>query len=120
MYRHVVDVLRGRGVANTVFVWNIMGYEGWVDYLDALYPGDQYVDWLAYDPYGKSDNKPTMAEVVNTPKPTVGWPGPYAWLTAKAPGKRSCFAEWGFAVDEYTIRERCSWDKPQFCGTGTR
>ncbi len=101
MYRHVVDVLRGRGVSNAVYVWNVMGYSGWDDYLDGLYPGDSYVDWIAYDPYGKGDSQPNLAHILDATKSSIGWPGFYTWATSKAPGKPIMLGEWGFDVDAY-------------------
>jgi len=95
MYRHVVDQLRGLGVTNAVFVWNTMGYYGWRDYLDGLYPGHDYVDWLCYDPYAKDDRHDSMATVVNSKRADINWPGYYAWATAKAPGKPIMLCEWG-------------------------
>ena len=102
MYRHVVDRLRSHGVDNAVFVWNPMGYVGWRDYLDGLYPGDAYVDWICYDPYAKNDRQGSLADIINTPRPAVGWPGFYDWATAKAPGKPLMLCEWGVDVRSNT------------------
>ena len=52
MYRYVVTELRSLGVTNAVFVMNYMGFNGWSNMVDALYPGNDVVDWIAYDPYG--------------------------------------------------------------------
>ena len=95
MYRHVVTELRGHGVTNAVYVWNMMGYSGWEQYLDDLYPGDAYVDWLAYDPYAKDNRFPDVASVINRSRSDINWPGYYEWVTAKAPGKPIMLAEWG-------------------------
>ena len=95
MYRYVVTELRRLGVTNAVFVWNMMGYEGWESYLDELYPGHQYVDWIGYDPYAKKDLHDDLAEIVNRPRPDLGWPGFYNWASAKAPGKPMMLSEWG-------------------------
>ncbi len=95
MYRHVVTELRGHGVSNAVLVWNVMGYEGWASYLDALYPGDDYVDWICYDPYGKKDLHHDLGEIINRPRADLNWPGFYNWASAKAPGKPMMLCEWG-------------------------
>lgn len=47
-WRHVHDVLAGPGV---VFVWWVMGTPVHDDWYPALYPGDDVVDWISYDPY---------------------------------------------------------------------
>lgn len=50
-YRHIHDVLKAQGVDNVVWVWNPTGYLGNEDRIASMYPGDAYVDWVAYDPY---------------------------------------------------------------------
>jgi len=50
-YRHIHDVLKAQGVNNVVWVWNPTGYLGNEAKIAAMYPGDAYVDWVAYDPY---------------------------------------------------------------------
>jgi hypothetical protein len=37
-----------------IFVWDMGGFRTRVDDWNALYPGDRVVDWLAWDPYGKT------------------------------------------------------------------
>jgi len=93
MYRHLVQGMRDRGVTNVVFVMNYMGFANWSNVVDAYYPGNDVVDWIAYDPYGGS-NATDMSKVLNNGK-TSTWPGFYAWAVAKAPGKPIMLAEWG-------------------------
>ncbi len=51
-WRHVHDRFAAKGASNTVWVWNVMGYSGgYAQYTGGLYPGDAYVDWVAWDPY---------------------------------------------------------------------
>lgn len=95
MYRHVVTRLRNQGVDNAVFVWNPMGYYGWRQHLDGLYPGHDYVDWMCYDPYAKNNVHDDLSDIVNRNRPDIDWPGYYNWATAKAPGKPLMFCEWG-------------------------
>jgi beta-mannanase len=99
MYRHVVDELNSQGVNNAVYVWNVMGYYGWADYLDGLYPGDAYVDWICYDPYAKDNRQDNLADIVNRVKSNLNWPGFYTWATRKAPGKPLMLCEWGIDVN---------------------
>lgn len=99
MYRHVVDELRSLGVTNAVYVWNTMGYYGWRQYFDALYPGHDYVDWLCYDPYARDNAVPDMATLVNRTAPGIGWDGYYNWATRKAPGKPIMLCEWGVDIN---------------------
>ena len=51
-FRRVVERFRARGVGNVVWVWNVMGAAKWHGlYTGGLYPGDDVVDWIAWDPY---------------------------------------------------------------------
>jgi beta-mannanase len=51
-FRHVHNRFAARGVSNVVWVWNVMGWSGgYGQYTGGLYPGDAYVDWIAWDPY---------------------------------------------------------------------
>jgi len=96
MYRHVVTRLRDLGVANVVYVMNFIGFSGWADVVGDFYPGDDVVDWIAYDPYGSATH-PDFGAVLNDTTET--WPGFYAWATAKAPDKPLMLAEWGIDLD---------------------
>jgi len=93
MFRHIVTKFRQQGVTNAVWVMNYMGFSNYANVVDAYYPGDAYVDWIAYDPYG-GVNATDMSKVLNNGK-SASWPGFYGWATAKAPGKPIMLAEWG-------------------------
>ena len=93
MYRHVVERLRARGVANAVFVMDYIGYVRWASRVDAFYPGDDVVDWIGYNPYSFG-GETSIDRLVN--QPGNWWPGFYSWATAKAPGKPIMLGEWGF------------------------
>jgi hypothetical protein len=47
-----------------IFVWDMAGYESRVGDWNALYPGDRVIDWLAWDPYGKTQYSPPSAPIV--------------------------------------------------------
>ncbi|MDQ1292884.1 MAG: hypothetical protein QG608_765 [Actinomycetota bacterium] len=53
MYRHIHDVFAAQGVHNVVWTWVTSGYlgEGNDQRILSLYPGDDLVDWIGYDPY---------------------------------------------------------------------
>lgn len=97
MYRHVVTRLRDAGVDQVVLVMTYMGFERWASIVDGLYPGDDVVDWIGYDPYG-FEQEQSFGMLLNRPNET-GWPGFYDWATAKAPGKPIMVAEWGFQLE---------------------
>ena len=94
MYRHVVLRLKADGVRNAVFVMDYMGYSKWGEqpWFSALYPGNDVVDWIAYDPY--SNGNGNFASLVNSTDGAL-WPGFYTWATTNHPGKPLMLAEWG-------------------------
>lgn len=58
-WRHVVDIFRQEGAANTAWVWspNVTDAPGTA--FAPLYPGDGYVDWVALDGYNWGASQPT-------------------------------------------------------------
>jgi beta-mannanase len=48
-WRHIKNVFDADGVTNLVYVWNVVGSDAPFSY--SFYPGDAYVDWIAWDPY---------------------------------------------------------------------
>src|ERR671913_448400 len=105
-FRRVVDVFNRVGADNVIFVWNMMGFVGGHgDIYPTLYPGDQYVDWIAYDPYNwygcKAGHKVrTFAEIT---KPF------YDWTAANAPGKPLMLAEYGLREQPAGSPSKAAW-----------
>lgn len=57
MWRHVREVFNQQGVTNVVWFWNPMGYVGnnaWDCIVKPLYPGNDLVDWIMWDPYSSN------------------------------------------------------------------
>jgi hypothetical protein len=100
MYRHVVENLRSVAGNRLVFVMVYMGFHRWAGLVDDLYPGDDVVDWIGYDPYG-FDQQMDFADLLNRPKPEVGWPGFYVWATRKS-DKPIMLSEWGVDLSGMT------------------
>ncbi|MFI6038722.1 glycosyl hydrolase [Streptomyces sp. NPDC051315] len=50
-YRHIHDRFRQLGVTNVVWTWITTGYLEHADLIKRMYPGDDYVDWVAYNQY---------------------------------------------------------------------
>jgi hypothetical protein len=106
MFRHTVQRLRADGVTNAVFVLAYMGYENWCiqSWFADLWPGDDVVDWVAYDPYLSA--KPggylygDFSHLVNQTSSPTRWPGFYSWAVKTHGNKPLMVAEWG--VFEYT------------------
>ncbi len=91
-WRHVHDTFAALGVTNVVWVWDMMGFvQGWGGLYPQLYPGDRYVDWIAWDPYNWAGCRSgvkwrTFSEIT---RPF------YDWATASHPGKPLMLAEYG-------------------------
>jgi beta-mannanase len=100
MFRHVVLRLRADGLSNLVSVWDMMGwYRHGENGLygsgsNGLYPGDDVVDWIAYDPY--ATNAEPLATFANNTASGSSFPGFYTWATQTHPGKPLMLAE--FAI----------------------
>ena len=105
-FRHVVDVFNRVGADNVVFVWNMMGFVGGnADIYPTLYPGDAYVDWIAYDPYTwygcKAGHKYRSFAQITKPF--------YDWTAAHAPGKPLMLAEYGLREQPAGAPSKAEW-----------
>jgi hypothetical protein len=55
-YRRIVARFEQAGADNVAWVWNVMGSSKYYELYGAgLYPGDDVVDWIAWDPYNWVD-----------------------------------------------------------------
>jgi beta-mannanase len=105
-YRHIHDVFARQGATNVIWVWNVMGYvDGWGHLYPQLYPGDAYVDWVAYDPYNwygcRSGAKPrSFAEITKSF---------YDWSAARYPGKPLMLGEYGVAEQPAGAPSKAQW-----------
>jgi hypothetical protein len=106
MYRHTVLRLRAEGVTNVVFVMVYMAYEPWCvqPWFSQLWPGDDVVDWVGFDPYlfAKPDTygHGDFSYLVDHTSDPGRWPGFYTWVTRNHGNKPLMIAEWG--VYEYS------------------
>jgi beta-mannanase len=67
-WRHVVDIFRQEGATNVRWVWSpSVSLEGGTPF-EELYPGDDYVDWIALDGYNYGDSQvdggPSYDEII--------------------------------------------------------
>ena len=101
MFRHVVERLRANGVTNLVTVMAYMAYVPWntKSWFEELYPGDDVVDWVAWDTYAYSEpgyGYGDFAEMMNRRSSSrPAWPGFYNWAAFRFPDKPLMVAEWG-------------------------
>jgi hypothetical protein len=109
-FRRVVEGFDRVGADNVIFVWNVMGYVGGHgDLYPALYPGDRYVDWIAYDPYNwygcRPGHKPrSFAQITRAF---------YDWTAANAPGKPLMLAEYGLREQPAGSPSKAAWFRDQ-------
>ena len=91
-WRHVNDRFVALGARSAViFVWVMSGYQTRVHLWNSLYPGDDVVDWVGWDPYGRTQYTPPTGSVVpfltalgedqGTSPDTTGWYRFYKWAT---------------------------------------
>ncbi|GIH71879.1 hypothetical protein Mth01_41320 [Sphaerimonospora thailandensis] len=124
MYRHVVTRLRNRGVRNAVTVMTYRGGPVWVSkpWFDRLYPGDDVVDWVAFDSYADGRVSDFAGLVSQTRSDRPNWPGFYRWMQGRFPAKPIMLAEWGaferpglprYKRDFFASVERQIGDYPQ-------
>jgi beta-mannanase len=106
-FRHIYDRMQADGATNVKWVWNIMGLADpvWRAEYRSLYPGDAYVDWIAWDPYNwascRSVKWQTFAQVV---EPF------YRWLIANGFGdKPFMLAEFGTVESPADTQAKASW-----------
>lgn len=74
-YRHIHDRFEKLGVDNVVWVWTVSGYLGHEQTMKALYPGDEYVDWVGMDQYNYylcHDSK-TWLDFDRSVRPSYAW-----------------------------------------------
>lgn len=103
---------------SVIFVWDMAGYETRVGEWNALYPGDRVIDWLAWDPYGKSQYSRPASPIVpfttavgqyqGTDADDTGASRFYKWATgagAEDPSSGRVFAKVGSHTKPLMIAE---------------
>ncbi len=65
-FRYVVDFMNDElQIDNVAYVWQAASGTGSKNYLLQWYPGDEYVDWLAYSHFGGNNTGNTMISIAN-------------------------------------------------------
>ncbi|MGA5311341.1 glycosyl hydrolase [Micromonospora taraxaci] len=106
-WRYVHERFATAGTTNAVWVWTMMGWSGHYSRYAGLYPGDRYVDWVAYDPY--NFHVCNGSTVWRNPSTTVG--GFYDWLddSGIGAGKPRMLAEFGTNFDAADPSAKQRW-----------
>ncbi|WP_326599688.1 glycoside hydrolase family 26 protein [Streptomyces sp. NBC_01803] len=104
-WRHIHDVFEEEGVDNVTWVWITVGWLGHQETIADFYPGDDYVDWIGYDPFNYyvcRDNE------WRSPSETIGpW---YNWLMRNGfSDKPVMLAEYGTVADPENERAQAQW-----------
>ena len=130
MWRRARDICDAQGVTNLVYVIQYIGYSGDAENANGkgfedMYPGDDYVDWIGWDPYNKANpSRTSWAQIVNeTIQGPSGYSGFYNWAQANHPSKPLMVAETGAGIEfnnSMTVQEAANcytgWavDTPDF------
>jgi hypothetical protein len=102
-YRHIHDLFAKLGVANVAWVWSRTSAAKWTSLHTQLYPGDGYVDWLAFD-IGDSRCGPhspsrSLAQVT----------GPFhRWASTRHPDKPTMVTGYGRGQGPAAARQEAS------------
>ncbi len=92
-YRHIIDVVRGAGASNIMWVFHVNSDDSptanW-NRFEMYYPGDGYIDWLGLSAYGAQT---PMDDSCNDFQSAVD--GAYQRLVTMAPGKPVVVLEFG-------------------------
>jgi hypothetical protein len=100
MYRHVVTLLRAKGITNVINVLAYMGNEKWMaqSWWKDIYPGDAYVDWIGLDSYVSVEQGAyhfgDFAGLLDR-APKGGGVGFYDWASTQHADKPIMVSEWG-------------------------
>ncbi len=106
-WRHIHDRFDAAGATNAVWTVVFMGVtsSNKLAQVKALYPGDAYVDWIAWDPYnwGACRNQ-AWQSFADTVKPF------YSWLMSNGYGSKPfMLAEYGTAEDPADPAAKPAW-----------
>jgi hypothetical protein len=106
-FRHVVERSRAEGATNVLWVWDLMGLPGsvWSARYQQMWPGDAYVDWVAWDPYNWGDCRSrAWKSFAQTVQPF------YGWLESNGFGQKPfMLAEYGTVEDPQRLSAKADW-----------
>ena len=97
MWHNVRTIFDANGATNVIWVWDVQNISQYRNLLPSLWPGNDYVDWIMWDPYqdSASDNFTNDVEVG------------YQWFISNSnatnnfAGKFFGLAEWGVGINSY-------------------
>lgn len=101
MWQHVHDIFTSVGATNVTWVWCVNVIPGMPTPINQLYPGDNYVDWLALDGYNRLANPWQDFSAIAATTMTQ--------LTNIAPGKPIMVAETGCNQTNNPTETKAQW-----------
>jgi len=106
-FRHVHDRMRADGATNVRWVWDLQGLSDpvWLARYKQMWPGNAYVDWVAWDPYnwGSCRNR-AWTSFAQTVTPF------YRWLEQNGFGdKPFMLAEYGSVENPADPNAKADW-----------
>jgi Glycosyl hydrolase family 26 len=103
-YRYVHDRFGTDNVNNVIWVINYIGNPKFRDIQPTMYPGDNYIDWVAFDRYNGAECKgrkwTNFAELMQEP---------YDFFASKFPGKPLMIAEYGTVENKDGSPSKADW-----------
>ncbi len=106
-FRHVHDRMQADGLTNISWVWDLQGLSDpvWLARYQQMWPGNAYVDWVAWDPYNwGSCRGRAWTSFSQTVTPF------YNWLEAHGFGdKPFMLAEYGSVENPADPRAKAKW-----------
>lgn len=88
MWQNVRNRFDAKGVSNVVWTWIPMGYSGWTCMDKDMYPGNNLVDWIMWDPYGQSDKSTWTGQIGSF----------YNWMSSNSDASHDFTSKaWGLA-----------------------
>jgi hypothetical protein len=104
-YRHIYEIFQEEGADNVIWTWIQVGWIGHQHTTPTFYPGDEYVDWIGYDPFNYYACRDTEWR---TPHVTFGrW---YHWLQQNGFGdKPIMLSEYGTVADPEDAGAQAEW-----------
>jgi|GEM_PF-5683958 len=98
MWHNVRAIFDTNGATNVIWSWVVQGYSGQRKLVNVMWPGNQYVDWVAWDMYQGSSSDKLVSEQAEM----------YNWFSTNSDSihdyvsKPWAWGEWGIGVNSWT------------------
>ncbi|MGP3970704.1 glycoside hydrolase family 26 protein [Streptomyces sp. 6N223] len=104
-WRHIYEIFQEEGADNAIWTWIQVGWIGHQDTVASFYPGDEYVDWIGYDPFNYY-----VCRNNEWRSPDVAFSRWYVWLQRNGfADKPVMLAEYGTVADPEDESAQAQW-----------